>query len=72
MQFSQAAKQLLFAHAAITNVRGNKLWHDQRIANWYGATPDAVTPSRPATTTANLSGKCRATLPYKASVTGCQ
>jgi predicted secreted hydrolase len=27
-----AAKQLLFAHAAITDVRGRKLWHDQRIA----------------------------------------
>ncbi|MDP2820070.1 MAG: lipocalin-like domain-containing protein [Polaromonas sp.] len=27
-----AAKQLIFAHAAITDVRGNKLWHDQRIA----------------------------------------
>jgi predicted secreted hydrolase len=27
-----AAKQLIFAHAAITDVQGNKLWHDQRIA----------------------------------------
>ncbi len=27
-----AAKQLLFAHAAITDVDGKKLWHDQRIA----------------------------------------
>ncbi|MCX7277963.1 MAG: carotenoid 1,2-hydratase [Burkholderiales bacterium] len=27
-----AAKQLLFAHAAITDVQGQKLWHDQRIA----------------------------------------
>ena len=27
-----AAKQLLFAHAAITDVDGTKLWHDQRIA----------------------------------------
>lgn len=27
-----AAKQLIFAHAAITDVAGNKLWHDQRIA----------------------------------------
>ncbi|MDR7377797.1 putative secreted hydrolase [Rhodoferax ferrireducens] len=26
-----AAKQLLFAHAAITDVQGKKLWHDQRI-----------------------------------------
>lgn len=27
-----AAKQLIFAHAAITDVQGNKLWHDQRMA----------------------------------------
>lgn len=27
-----AAKQLVFAHAAITDVDGKKLWHDQRIA----------------------------------------
>ena len=27
-----AAKQLFFAHAAITDVQGNKLWHDQRVA----------------------------------------
>lgn len=27
-----AAKQLIFAHAAVTDVAGNKLWHDQRIA----------------------------------------
>ena len=27
-----AAKQLMFAHAAITDVQGKKLWHDQRIA----------------------------------------
>ena len=27
-----AAKQLIFAHAAITDVQGQKLWHDQRIA----------------------------------------
>ena len=27
-----AAKQLLFAHAAVTDVAGQKLWHDQRIA----------------------------------------
>jgi len=27
-----AAKQLLFAHAAITDVQGKRLWHDQRIA----------------------------------------
>ena len=27
-----AAKQLMVAHAAITDVQGKKLWHDQRIA----------------------------------------
>ena len=27
-----AAKQLIFGHAAVTDVAGNKLWHDQRIA----------------------------------------
>jgi predicted secreted hydrolase len=27
-----AAKQLMFAHAAVTDVQGKKLWHDQRIA----------------------------------------
>ena len=27
-----AAKQLLFGHAAVTDVDGKKLWHDQRIA----------------------------------------
>jgi predicted secreted hydrolase len=32
MQSHFAAKQLLFAHAAITDVQGRKLWHDQRIA----------------------------------------
>jgi predicted secreted hydrolase len=32
MTSSFAAKQLLFAHAAVTDVQGKKLWHDQRIA----------------------------------------
>lgn len=32
-----AAKQLIFAHAALTDVRGRKLWHDQRVARWSGA-----------------------------------
>ena len=27
-----AAKQLVFAHTALTDVQGRKLWHDQRIA----------------------------------------
>jgi predicted secreted hydrolase len=32
MQSRFAAKQLLFAHAALTDVQGQRLWHDQRIA----------------------------------------
>lgn len=32
MRSKFAARQLLFAHAAITDVAGKKLWHDQRIA----------------------------------------
>lgn len=32
MTSSLAAKQLIFAHAAVTDVQGRKLWHDQRIA----------------------------------------
>ncbi len=32
MKSAFAAKQLIFAHAAVTDVSGKKLWHDQRIA----------------------------------------
>ncbi|VWX62319.1 Hydrolase [Burkholderiales bacterium 8X] len=32
MRSAFAAKQLVFAHAAITDLEGGKLWHDQRIA----------------------------------------
>ncbi len=32
MQSKFAAQQLIFAHAAVTDVQGHKLWHDQRIA----------------------------------------
>lgn len=32
LQSRFAAKQLVFAHAAVTDVQGRKLWHDQRIA----------------------------------------
>jgi predicted secreted hydrolase len=32
MRSAFAAKQLLFAHAAVTDVTGKKLWHDQRLA----------------------------------------
>lgn len=36
MQSRLAARQLVFAHAAVTDVQGQKLWHDQRIARWSG------------------------------------
>ena len=39
MQSRLAARQLLFAHAAVTDVDGKKLWHDQRIARWSGDAP---------------------------------
>ena len=37
MRSALAAKQLVFAHAAVTDVAGRKLWHDQRMARWSGA-----------------------------------
>ena len=39
MQSGFAARQLIIAHAALTDVNGRKLWHDQRIARSSGATP---------------------------------
>ncbi len=39
MQSRLAARQLLFAHAAITDVRAKQLHHDQRIARWSGEAP---------------------------------
>nr|WP_315463520.1 lipocalin-like domain-containing protein [uncultured Rhodoferax sp.] len=39
MQSRLAARQLLFAHAAVTDVDGHKLWHDQRMARWSGEAP---------------------------------
>jgi predicted secreted hydrolase len=39
LQSRLAAKHLLFAHAAITDVKGQQLWHDQRIARWNGESP---------------------------------
>lgn len=39
MQSRLAARQLLFAHAAVTDVARKKLWHDQRIARWSGEAP---------------------------------
>jgi predicted secreted hydrolase len=32
MQSALAAKQLILAHAAVTDVKGQKLWHEQRLA----------------------------------------
>ncbi len=43
MRSALAAKHLLFAHAAVTDVTGKKLWHDQRIARSSG--PESVTPA---------------------------
>jgi predicted secreted hydrolase len=39
MQSGFAAKQLIFAHAALTDVQGRQLWHDQRIARSSGDEP---------------------------------
>ena len=36
MQSRLAARQLVFAHAAVTDVADKKLWHGQRIARWSG------------------------------------
>ena len=36
LQSRLAARQLLFAHAAITDVAGQRLLHDQRLARWNG------------------------------------
>jgi predicted secreted hydrolase len=39
MRSRLAARQLVFAHAAITDVKAKRLWHDQRIARWSGDPP---------------------------------
>ncbi len=39
MQSALAARQLVFAHAALTDVKGRKLWHDQRVSRSSGAEP---------------------------------
>jgi predicted secreted hydrolase len=44
MQSVLAAKQLVFAHAAITDVAAGKLWHDQRIARSSGKSPTDNSP----------------------------
>ncbi len=55
-----AARQLVFAHVAVTDVNGKKMWHDQRIARWSGKEPgsagtDAASASA-SDTSVNLSG----------------
>ena len=42
-----AAKQLLFAHAAVSDVAGKTLWSDQRIARWSGE-PEGANGADPA------------------------
>lgn len=37
MTSALAARQLIFAHAAVTDVQGGRLWHDQRIARSSGS-----------------------------------
>lgn len=39
MRSDLAAKHLVIAHAAVTDVKGKKLWHDQRLGRWSGAEP---------------------------------
>ena len=39
MQSALAARQLIFAHTALTDINGKKLWHDQRLARSSGAEP---------------------------------
>lgn len=36
MRSSFAAKHLIFAHAAVTDIKSGKFWHDQRIARFSG------------------------------------
>jgi predicted secreted hydrolase len=55
MQSRLAARQLLFAHAAITDVQGGKLWHDERIARWNGA-PGGPVDAALADTAVRLEG----------------
>ena len=44
MDSALAAKQLLFAHAAVSDVAGKTLWSDQRIARWSGQ-PEGANPA---------------------------
>ena len=47
LESALAAKQLLFAHAAVSDVAGKALWSDQRIARWSGR-PDGTNAAEPA------------------------
>lgn len=47
LESALAAKQLLFAHAAVSDVAGKTLWSDQRIARWSG-TPEGANAADPA------------------------
>ena len=54
MRSALAARQLLFADAAISDVSAQRLWHAQRMARWSGAAPgsnplDQASASRTAT-----------------------
>lgn len=47
-----AARQLLFAHAALTDVAGRAHWHDQALARWNGEPAEwPVPPASPAVQT---------------------
>ena len=46
LESALAAKQLLFAHAAVSDVAGKALWSDQRIARWSGR-PDGTNAAEP-------------------------
>lgn len=43
-----AARQLLFAHAAVTDVAAGRLQHQQVTARWDGREPDPAAPPAPA------------------------
>jgi predicted secreted hydrolase len=59
MQSGLAARQLVFAHAALTDVKGRKLWHDQRMARSSGAEPGDNTNDSAWTSTRDTSIQLR-------------
>lgn len=54
-----AAKQLVFAHVALTDVRHGALWHDQRIARSSGLPPSANAPDVATTATHTTAVKLK-------------